>query len=127
MTADDAEAAEVVRRVYTHLARNDVIALINACAEDVDWSLPPRPARGREAVAEWWMATDEERELVECAPAEVVSEGGRVLARGTLRGRSRATGRVRAAAWAHEWVVRDGLVASVRDANGAKERETREE
>ena len=114
---DAARAEDVVRGVYERLSANDLLGLLNACAADVEWRLGGRAAHGREGVAEWWMAADEEREVVACTPADVRASGGRVLARGTLRGRVRATGRFRSSEWVHEWVVRDGLVASAREAD----------
>jgi len=113
--------AELVERVYTALGSGDRDALLALLAADFEGEaaagMPDNlggTIRGAEAMIAFWWALGA-RYSVRAEPAEwIACEDGRLLVRGTYRGRERASGHVVEAAFNHLWTARDGRLVALR-------------
>jgi uncharacterized protein len=108
-----------VEAFYATFGRGDLGALLNALAEDVVWQ-HPGPAdvpwagerRGRDDVAQFFLAVNRHLEVEEFTPRTFVTSGDEVIVLGHERMRTRP---VYCTHWVHAFAVRDGRIAGVRE------------
>ena len=111
-----------VEAFYAAFGRGDLGALLNALAEDVVWQ-HPGPAdvpwagerRGRDDVAQFFIAVNRHLEVEEFTPRTFVTSGDEVIVLGHERMRTRTGGRVYGTDWVHAFAVRDGRIAGFRE------------
>jgi ketosteroid isomerase-like protein len=98
----------VVQKLYADFGAGNIPSIIEALAEDVEWSEPPSGVppfagtrRGREQVTAFFQSLGEKCEPLQFEPREFIAHGDRVLALGHYRFRARPTGK----AWETDWVM----------------------
>jgi ketosteroid isomerase-like protein len=109
---------EVIRAVYAAFARGDVPAVLEALAPEVQWTeaegFPYAGTyRGPGAVLECvFMRLGTEWDGFAARPAELVCEGGTVVAIGEYSGTYKATGKRFVAPFVHVWKLQGGKVVT---------------
>jgi uncharacterized protein len=111
-----------VEAVYAAFGRGDLGALLNTLGEDVVWE-HPGPAdipwagerRGRDEVAQFFIAVNQHLEVEQFAPRSFVTRGDEVIVLGYERMRTRIGGRVYGTHWVHAFTVRDGRITGFRE------------
>jgi ketosteroid isomerase-like protein len=113
-------AVGTVEAMYAEFARGELGRVLELLDPEVEWVTPPTlpwssgSYRGREGVAEYFTSFGTALEDARVEPEELIECGDRVVALGSERGRSRATGRAFEARFAHVLTVRDGRVVQMR-------------
>jgi ketosteroid isomerase-like protein len=113
---------DVVRRAYEAFGRGDIEALLNLLDDNIEWSAPG-PAdlptagrrRGRQQVAEFFKALNENFEFDRFEPTTFIAQGEHVVVLGEETYRIRRTGTAITAQWAHAAVVRHGRIVTFTD------------
>jgi uncharacterized protein len=115
------ENVRTVQEIYAAFGRGDIPALLNAVADDVEWSIAGTPdvphagkRRGREEVAQFFPVLAATEEFEQFEPREFIAQGDQVVALGHLRSQVKATGRTYEQEWAQIWTLRDGKVTRLR-------------
>jgi uncharacterized protein len=111
-----------VEAIYAAFGRGDLGAVLTTLAEDVAWR-HPRPddipwggeRRGRDAVAEFFIATNCYLEVEEFTPEQFVARDDQVIVFGHERMRTREGGRVYGTDWVHVFTMRDGKIVGFRE------------
>jgi ketosteroid isomerase-like protein len=112
---------EVIKAAYAAFSRGDIDAVVNACADDVEWDAAgpaevPQAGlfRGKSGVADFFriLADAEEPQFLETEA--FVAQGERVLVLGHYSARVRSTGHTAQADFVHSFVMRDGKVVKYR-------------
>ena len=110
-----------MRELYAAFVRGDVPTVLKAMASDVHWSnagsarIPYAGKRqGVEQVAQFFQTLSEHIAVTHFEPKEYVAQKDRVIALGSWRGQSKATGRSFDSDWAMAWTVKHGKITSFR-------------
>src|SRR4051794_31055165 len=110
---------EVVQQAYEAFGRGDILAVLSALTDDVEWTLQGPPAipwagthRGREGVEEFFSLLGEGLEFELFEPLEFVAQGDTVVVLGHERSVVKPTGRRFEQEWAHVYTLRDGKIAT---------------
>jgi uncharacterized protein len=111
-----------VEAIYAAFGRGDLGAVLTTLAEEVTWR-HPRPddipwggeRHGRDAVAEFFIATNRYLEVEEFTPEQFVARDDQVIVFGHERMRTRAGGRVYGTDWVHVFTMRDGKIVGFRE------------
>ena len=113
---------EVVKRGYEAFGRGDIDAVLQLCADDVEWATPGPPdlptagtRRGREQVAQFFRAVDDVFEIQRFEPQTFITQGDHVVVLGSDTARIKATGKVLTERWAHVFTLRNGKIATMRE------------
>jgi len=122
MSTDD--NVKTIRSVYDAFGRADLAAILDAVADDVDWSssvdsdeVPWWGERhGKDAVADFFVQLAGATELDEFTPLEIIGDGDTVLAVVRYRVTAKTTGRRATMLLQHYWRFRDGKIAYYRGA-----------
>jgi ketosteroid isomerase-like protein len=116
------ENVRTVEAVYAAFGRGDLGALLNTLAEDVVWQHPGPAAipwagerRGRDEVAQFFIAVNQHVEVEQFAPRMFVTSGDEVIVLGHERMRTRTGGRVYHTDWVHAFTVRGGRIVDYRE------------
>jgi len=107
-----------VEEAYAAFARNDIPALLDLLADDVDWLMPGPPSfllyagprRGRRQVAAYFEALNEAEEIELFKANDFIEGEDKVIVLGSYRARARATGRVISLQWVHVLTLCGGKI-----------------
>lgn len=107
---------ELVRRIYEVLDGDDVEALIELCAPDVEFVNPddaiePGTRRGHDGVRQYFATFYESFERWEARPLRTVAIGDRVVVEIAATMHGRGTGLSMDTGIGHIWTIRDGKIA----------------
>ncbi len=115
------ENVRIIEELYAAFARRDLPFILNVLAEDVDWQ-HPRPdipwggnRRGRDAVAQFFVAIGECLDIEQFSPERFVLQGDHVVVFGHERMGIRSTRRVYRVEWVHAFTLRSGKVVEFRE------------
>jgi ketosteroid isomerase-like protein len=108
----------LVQESYGHFKKGNIPALLENLSDDVQWLSPgPKEATpwagrytGKKEVAEFFKIVDKEIEFLKFEPREFVEQGNRVIALGSMEGKSKRTGKVSASDWVMAFTVKNGKV-----------------
>ena len=105
---------DVINGLYGAFAQGDIPAIVGMVAEDIDWRVPENlphggDFHGRDGVMRFFQGLGETWDDLELELEALVSDGDRVLAVASLRGRLRSTGEPSGYKSVHAWTVRDGV------------------
>jgi ketosteroid isomerase-like protein len=111
------EALNVVQQAYEAFGRQDIPALLNLVADEVDWkfvgpaSLPHCSLRRSPAeVADFFTALGSVEDLTVFEPREFIEASENVTVLGYLEGYARDTNQKFQSEWVHVWTVRNGKI-----------------
>jgi uncharacterized protein len=118
----ETDNVQVVQQIYAAFGSGDIPAVLALLDEAVVWRLAgpadvvpyAGPRRGRQEVGQCFQQLGESVEFQSFEPREYLVQGDRVVVLGTERGRVRATGKGFENDWAMVFIVREGLVTSLR-------------
>ena len=112
----------VVQDAFAAFQRGDRESVLEALADDVEWSAPGPPEvpyagtyRGREGVARFLATLDAALEYERWEPQEFVAQGDTVVVVGEERWRAKPTGKVADNPWVIVVTLRDGKVVRSRN------------
>ncbi|MGH9628494.1 MAG: nuclear transport factor 2 family protein [Bryobacteraceae bacterium] len=108
---------EVVRSAFDDFMREDIAALLDKLADDIEWNDPGSPAipyagsyHGRADVANFFARMAETTEVLHFDPQQYLVSGNWVGVFGSWQARARRTGEVFESDWAMLFTVRDGRI-----------------
>jgi len=108
---------EIVKGMYTAFGRGDVAGVINALADDIEWTTPGSNAipyagtyRGRDQVGVFFQKLDAACELDPFMPDQYVEQGDTVVALGLYTGRAKASQAPFKTSWTMTFKLRAGKV-----------------
>ncbi|HJQ68613.1 MAG TPA: nuclear transport factor 2 family protein [Blastocatellia bacterium] len=112
------ENLSLIKEVYAAFGRGDLPAILGVLTDDVEW-IHPRgdqipwggQRRGSEEVTGFFVALGQTIDVERFEPQRFHADGDAVIVFGRERMRVKATGRSYEAAWAHEFIIRDGKIA----------------
>jgi len=105
-------SVDAVRGLYEAFGRADIPAILAALDENIDWTAPENlphggSFRGRDTVGRFFQGIGENWEQLTVEVEDILSEGDRVVALVSARGRLRATREETGYTAAHAWTLRD--------------------
>ena len=112
----EADNVALVKQHYAAFGAGDIPAVLNTMADDIRWNYPSvrdvpfaGPRQGTDAVRQFFdeLAAADDLEAFAVGD-EFIAQGDKVVARGSDRGRVKATGRVWEMKFVHVWRVGDG-------------------
>lgn len=113
---------EVVQSIYAAFGHGDLPALLNALAEDIEWTFPgPRETpfagvkKGRAQVQEFFAQVMASADIVEFQPLQFIAQGENVVVLGREKVKVKATGKTFETRWAHAYTVKNGKVATLQE------------
>ena len=113
---------ELIKNVYAAFGTGDLATIINACSDDIEWSLhgPSSIAwagtfRGRKGVEQFFTKLMQSLDVQRFEPKHFVADEDAVAVFGFEAGSSRATSKPYGSEWAHHFVIRDGKITSFRE------------
>jgi ketosteroid isomerase-like protein len=114
-----ASGADVVREAYDAFGRGDIPAVLEATADDVEWTVADVLVQGgswqgREAVGQFFQALGEHYEELSIDVQDLVDGGEHVVGVGVGHGKRRGGGPVEYG-FAHVFTVSDGKVTRFRE------------
>ena len=109
---------KIVRGVYEAFARTDILAVLAALDDDVEWIMPGPPEtlpfagvwRGRDAVSRFLAILTGTLSFEQFEPRTFLADADTVVVLGHSRDRILATGRIVEMEWAAVITLRDGKV-----------------
>lgn len=116
------ENINLVKKTYDYYFRGDLEGLLNCYTEDIDWrvygpsSIPTTGLHlGQDQVVEFFKKVDELLESEKFEINQYVSQGDTVVALGEYTWRSKVTGKIIDAHFAHVVNIRDGKICRFRE------------
>ena len=113
---------QLIKDLYACFSRGDVLTILNALTEEVDWFVPGAPTipyagtyRGPHEVAKFFERLAANSEVLQFEPGHYVAAGDTVISLGYYRGRARTTGRTYESDWAMSFTFRNGRVTRFRE------------
>jgi ketosteroid isomerase-like protein len=111
------ESAAIVQQIYAAFGRQDVPAILNLTAEDVDFEFVGSPGlgyagnrRSQAEVAEFFAGVARLDDIHVFEPREFIEADGNVTVLGWEKSTARDTGEDYETEWAHVFTVKDGKV-----------------
>ena len=108
----------LIKDVYAAFGREDLPGILGKLTDDVEWVHPRGDQipwggqrQGHDEVTGFFVGLAQTIEEERFEPARFHADGDTVIVFGSERMRVRSTGRSYEAAWAHEFVIRDGKIA----------------
>jgi len=115
MTAQ--ENTQIIQNIYAAFGQGNIPAILNALASDVEWIHTAAPLvpfsgtyRGTQGVGEFFKKLVEHQDTLVFEPREFVAQGETVAVFGSIKGRSKATGKSYETDWAMKWSLQNGKV-----------------
>jgi ketosteroid isomerase-like protein len=112
---------KAVKEAYAAFVRGDIEAVLDACAEDVEWEAAGTDAmphaglfRGKDGVADFFRILSDTEEVQFLQTEAFFTQGERVLVLGHYSARVKATGHTAHADFVHSLVMRGGKVVKYR-------------
>lgn len=109
----------LVQQAYNCFQTGDIPALLNSFADDIEWITPGADAlpiggtyNGREEVAKFFAALDENEVVNKFEPREYIAKDNKVIAIGLYEATVKATGRTHQSEWVHIFSIKNGKIAS---------------
>lgn len=107
-----------VEEAYAAFSRNDIPALLDVLADNVDWLMPgppnllpyAGPRRGPQQVAAFFEALNEAEEIELFKANDFIEGENKVIVLGSYRARARVTGRVISLQWVHVVTLCSGKI-----------------
>ena len=108
---------ETTKKGYESFQRGDIPTLMKDMIDDNCTWISPGPKdklpwagtfKGKQEIANFFAQVDQNLELSEFAPREMIEQGDTVVVLGTLAGRSKKTGKSVKNEWAHVFKYRQG-------------------
>lgn len=104
---------DTIRGLYDAFGRGDIPAIIGTLDEEIDWVSPGNLPHGghfsgREDVGRFFESIGEHWETLAVDVEQLLSDGDRVVALVSTRGRLRGSGQETGYTAAHAWTVHDG-------------------
>lgn len=113
---------EIVQKLYENFGRGDIPAVLEACAADVDWyfygpAVIPFAGHhvGHAEVMHFFKHVAETSTIEQFEPRVFIAAENRVVVLGFERVTARATGRSFQQEWLHDFTLRDGKIALIRE------------
>lgn len=110
---------EVVKRGYEAFGADDIPALLDLFAENIEWNAPKvegSPFKehydGVGEVGEMFGLMDKVEDFSHFEPREFIAQGDKVVVLGTMSATVKDTGRDYKSDWAHIFTVRDGKITN---------------
>jgi ketosteroid isomerase-like protein len=111
-------ATAVVQEAYQAFGRGDVPALLNLCADDIDWELVGSAGlayagrrQNKQGVADFFAAVAKLDAIHQFEPREFIEAGEHVTVLGWERSKAIDTGHDFESDWVHVFTVKNGKVA----------------
>jgi len=115
MTAQ--ENTQIIQNIYAAFGQGNIPAILNTLASDVEWIHTAAPLvpfsgtyRGTQGVGEFFKKLVEHQDTLAFEPHEFVAQGETVAVFGSIKGRSKATGKSYETDWAMKWHLQNGKV-----------------
>lgn len=119
---DERENVELVRNAYQTFLRGDINALMEMCADDIEWELDSNEAvpftgvrRGKEGVSEFFRLLGENQHPLQFEPREFIAQGDKVVALGHYAWAVKPTDKNYESDFAEVFTIRDGKIARFRE------------
>lgn len=116
------ENIQLVKQCYDSFKKGDIPALLQLCADDIDWKLDKVSGipftgqrRGKEQVAEFFKMVDENMHSLQFEPRQFIAQGEQVVALGHYAWSVKSTDRVFESDWAHVFTVQGGKLTGLRE------------
>ena len=107
----------IVQQAYEAFGRQDVPALLNLIADDIDWEFVGSPGlsyagsrRTKQAVGEFFAAVAQADDIQVFEPREFIEAGDHVTVLGWERCTARDTGKPFESEWVHVFTVKNGKI-----------------
>jgi ketosteroid isomerase-like protein len=108
---------QVVKDAYAAFGRGDIPAVVNACAPEVEWTIPGGAGipvagtfHGRKGVAEFFQALGENQTARQFEPREFIAQGDKVAVLGHYQWLIERTGKRYESDWVHVFTIRERSV-----------------
>jgi ketosteroid isomerase-like protein len=114
------ENVRIIQRAYESFQRHDLLAVLNALTDDVEW-VTPGPVdilplaghrRGRDEVMQFFSLFNGGEEVEQFEPQEYVAQGDKVVVFLKYRSRIKATGGIAEVDLVQVFTLRDGKIAA---------------
>jgi ketosteroid isomerase-like protein len=114
------ENTQAIQNIYAAFGRGDIAAILNALASDVEWihtaakDVPfGGTYRGTQQVGTFFQKLAESQDFLAFEPHEFVAQADLVAVFGSIKARSKATGKVYETPWAMKWQLQNGKVTKL--------------
>ncbi len=111
------ENTQVIQNIYAAFGQGNVATILNALASDVEWIHTAAPGipfggtyRGTQQVGTFFQKLAESQDLLGFEPREFIAQGDAVAVFGSIKGRSKATGKSYETDWVMNWHLQNGKV-----------------
>lgn len=115
MTAQ--ENTQIIQNIYAAFGQGNIPAILNALASEVEWIHTDAEGvpfggtyRGTQAVGSFFQKLVESQDTLGFDAREFVAQGDVVVAFGSIKGRSKATGKGYETDWVMKWHLQNGKV-----------------
>jgi hypothetical protein len=115
MTAQ--ENTQIIQNLYAAFGQGNIPAILNELASDVEGIHTAAPAilfsgtyHGPQQVGTFFQKLAESQDVLAFEPREFVAQGDTVAVFGSIKGRSKATGKSYETDWAMKWHLQNGKV-----------------
>jgi ketosteroid isomerase-like protein len=116
----ESDNTAVVHRVIDAFYRNDIDAIVDACAEDVTFYIPGPDVipfaghfKGRDAVREYFDMIPETFDTITAEIHDIVAQGNKVVVNGHEVGVVKSTGKRFDNHWVMVWTIHDGVITDL--------------
>ena len=110
---------QLVKDVYSAIARGDVQTVLNSLADNVDWQSPvtnivsepiswAKPRKNRDEVKAFFRELFEKVKILDMKPITFIAQDDRVVVEGTLRGIVNSTNREYLFNWVMVFTIKNG-------------------